>query len=95
METQTAVQSVMKAKPASINGLNVDQMMATVEALKADPMLAQFEFRARNRWIDGGENRSTATKLTATPPRSTIAPRATAVAVRRRRSPGWRASPSR
>jgi uncharacterized OsmC-like protein len=30
-----------------------------VAALKADPALAHFEFRARNQWISGGENRST------------------------------------
>ena len=41
------------------NGLNLEQMVGTVEALKNDPTLAQFQFRARNRWINGGENRST------------------------------------
>ena len=41
------------------NGLNLKQMGQTVEALKNDPSLAQFEFRARNQWINGGENRST------------------------------------
>ena len=41
------------------NGLNVQQMMQTVEAIKNDPSLARFEFRARNQWINGGENRST------------------------------------
>ena len=40
------------------NGLNIEQMGQTVEALKNDPSLAQFEFRARNQWISGGENRS-------------------------------------
>ena len=40
------------------NGLNLDQMVQTVEALKDDPALARFQFRARNQWIDGGENRS-------------------------------------
>ena len=34
-------------------------MIETVGALKANPTLARFEFRARNRWIAGGENRST------------------------------------
>ncbi len=43
----------------TLNGLNVQQMGETVDALRADPVLAQFEFRASNRWIDGGENRST------------------------------------
>ncbi len=41
------------------NGIDLSQMAATVGALQANPMLAQFEFRARNRWIAGGENRST------------------------------------
>ena len=43
----------------SLNGLNTQNMVETVSALKADPTLAKFEFRARNRWISGGENRST------------------------------------
>ena len=42
-----------------VNGLDTQQMARTVEALTADPTLARFEFRARNRWIGGGENRST------------------------------------
>jgi uncharacterized OsmC-like protein len=42
-----------------LNGLDTEKMAATVGALKANPTLAKFEFRARNRWISGGENRST------------------------------------
>lgn len=42
----------------SLNGLDTAKMVETVGALKADPTLARFEFRARNRWISGGENRS-------------------------------------
>lgn len=45
--------------PARLNGLDTHAMGATVKALTADPTLARFEFRARNRWISGGENRST------------------------------------
>lgn len=41
------------------NGLPLGQMAHTVEALKQDPALAQFRFRARNTWVNGGENRST------------------------------------
>ncbi len=41
------------------NGLDIEQMGQTVRALKNDPALAQFQFRAHNRWITGGENRST------------------------------------
>jgi uncharacterized OsmC-like protein len=48
------------AQPTTqVNGLDTQKMVATVSALKANPTLAQFEFRARNRWISGGENRST------------------------------------
>jgi uncharacterized OsmC-like protein len=45
--------------PAAINGLDVAAMTATVDAIKADPALGRFEFRARNTWVSGGENRST------------------------------------
>jgi uncharacterized OsmC-like protein len=46
--------------PATIlNGLDTRKMVETVGALRANPTLAKFEFRARNRWISGGENRST------------------------------------
>lgn len=40
------------------NGLDLENMVQTVDALKQDPSLAQFEFRARNQWVSGGENRS-------------------------------------
>lgn len=45
--------------PTMRNGLNLEQMGQTVDALQAEPALAQFEFRARNTWVSGGENRST------------------------------------
>src|SRR5687768_15407790 len=44
---------------STLNGLDLAAMGTTVAALKQQPALAQFEFRARNRWISGGENRST------------------------------------
>ncbi len=42
-----------------INGLDQDQMMQTLAAIQEAPSLARFQFRARNTWINGGENRST------------------------------------
>ena len=48
-----------------VNGVAVDQLMETVEAVKANPQLAQFRFRARNRWIDGTHNRSSIQGFTA------------------------------
>jgi hypothetical protein len=44
-------------RPGRINGLNVQAAFDTIDAIKADASLAKFQFRARNRWISGGENR--------------------------------------
>ena len=52
--TQTKLQ-----QPGFLNGLNMDQLTQTVDAVKQDPSLGHFEFRAENQWINGGENRST------------------------------------
>ena len=43
----------------TLKGLELGKMMETVAAVKSDPVLAKFEFRAKNKWIEGGENRST------------------------------------
>jgi len=40
------------------NGLDMEALVGTVEAVKQDPSLGGFEFRATNQWINGGENRS-------------------------------------
>ncbi len=42
-----------------VNGLDTTKMYETIEAIKAQPTLARFEFRNSNEWIDGGANRST------------------------------------
>jgi uncharacterized OsmC-like protein len=41
------------------NGVDTDQLFGTLDAIKAEPSLARFQFRARNRWIDGAHNRTT------------------------------------
>jgi uncharacterized OsmC-like protein len=41
-----------------LNGINPDALAQTVAAIQAQPELAQFQFRARNRLIGGGLNRS-------------------------------------
>ena len=41
------------------NGLNLEQMVQTIDAIEQNPGIAQFEFRASNQWVSGGENRST------------------------------------
>ncbi|WP_406684028.1 OsmC family protein [Seonamhaeicola sp. MEBiC1930] len=36
------------------NGVNVDQLVETINHIQEQPELAKFEFRAKNNWIDGG-----------------------------------------
>lgn len=41
------------------NGVDTAQVYGTLDALKDQPELARFEFRATNRWINGPHSRST------------------------------------
>lgn len=52
MNTQATV-------PATLNGINVQAAMDTIAAVNADGALARFQFRVRNRWLDGTQNHST------------------------------------
>ena len=51
-------QMTNRENPVRTNGLDMEALVGTVAAIKQDPSLGQFEFRATNRWVDGGENRS-------------------------------------
>jgi len=42
-----------------VNGVNVTQLLDTIELIKETPEIAQFKFRATNKWIDGTHNRAT------------------------------------
>lgn len=44
---------------ATVNGVDVDRMGATAQAVRQQPSPATFQFRAKNQWINGGHNRST------------------------------------
>ena len=41
------------------NGVDVPALFATIDAVKGDPAIARFNFRATNRWMGGDRNRST------------------------------------
>ena len=45
--------------PRLINGVAVDDLFATVDAIKATPSIAKFNFRVRNQWEQAAQNRST------------------------------------
>jgi uncharacterized OsmC-like protein len=41
------------------NGVDTSALFATIDAVKANPDIAKFQFRATNRWVSGTHNRST------------------------------------
>jgi uncharacterized OsmC-like protein len=41
------------------NGVNVEQLVETIEAIREQPEIADFRFRVTNRWVDGGQNETT------------------------------------
>jgi len=46
--------------PKIINGVAVDDLFNTIDAIKATPAIAKFKFRVHNQWEDAGQNNSTA-----------------------------------
>ena len=42
-----------------VNGVDLERLGATIDAVKGEPTLGRFEFRARSHWIDGGHSQST------------------------------------
>ncbi len=43
----------MTTKTTHANGINVDQLVGTIDAIKADDKLAHFTFKAGSSWVDG------------------------------------------
>jgi uncharacterized OsmC-like protein len=43
----------------SVNGVDIDKLFGTIDAIKKTPVIATFKFRASNKWLDGGHNRTT------------------------------------
>jgi uncharacterized OsmC-like protein len=50
--------TVTQTRPAR-NGVDVPTLFATLDAVKGQPDIAAFQFRATNEWISGTHNRST------------------------------------
>ena len=48
----------MKTLQKEVNGFKSQDIMDTVGAIQSNPEIAKFKFRARNKWISGGHNRS-------------------------------------
>ncbi len=43
---------------SKVNGVNVEQLVGTIEAVKQNPDLARCKFRAETEWINGGHSRT-------------------------------------
>jgi hypothetical protein len=46
------------SKENVVNGVNVQELFKTVDAVKKTAVIAKFRFRADNIWVDGGHNRT-------------------------------------
>ena len=47
------------AEQKILNGVNVGQLLSTIDLIKKNPEAAKFKFRARNKWMQGTRNRAT------------------------------------
>lgn len=52
-------QSMAMQEPIVRNGVDVTALFATIDAVKGNEQIAQFQFRARNNWKGGDHNQST------------------------------------
>lgn len=43
----------------NLNGVNIAQLKGTIQAVKSNPEIALFKFRAKNKWIKGGHSQTT------------------------------------
>ncbi len=55
MSEQTALKDQSEVV---LNGVNVTQLLGAIEQISGNAEIARFQFRNRNKWIDGGLNRS-------------------------------------
>jgi len=42
----------------TLNGVNVTELFSTIDAVKGNPEIAKFKFRATNKWVKGTHNRA-------------------------------------
>jgi uncharacterized OsmC-like protein len=50
--------TTMQKQQQIVNGVNVEQLVDTINAIEETPSIANFTFRAKNEWLDGGHNRT-------------------------------------
>lgn len=57
--TSHAYASPQTSEGKMVNGVNVDQLFTTINAIKEKPEIAKFKFYATNKWVNGTHNRAT------------------------------------
>ncbi len=48
------MQPAIKAR-TKVNGVNVDELFGTIDAVKKTPVIAKFKFHAKNEWKGGSD----------------------------------------
>jgi uncharacterized OsmC-like protein len=59
LKTPRKTMTTTTTQPIKLNGVDVDYIAQTIQAIEQDPDIAAFKFRAKNQWISGGHNRAT------------------------------------
>lgn len=49
----------------ALNGIDVERLMSTIDAVRDNAALGNFKFRARSQWLEGGHSRTTITDFDA------------------------------
>ena len=57
MNTQTqSKQASSESKGLTVNGIHLETLQSTVQAIQSDPGLGACKFRAINTWLGGNHN---------------------------------------
>jgi len=48
-----------------LNGVDIERLMGMIDGVRDNPALADFKFRARSQWLEGGHSRTTITDFDA------------------------------
>jgi uncharacterized OsmC-like protein len=59
MTSAMTASKTTKRTPVPMNGVDTPKLLATIQAVGAQPELARFRFRANNRWVVGTRSEST------------------------------------
>ena len=60
-DQMTSKQAQADTNDVTINGIHLQTLQGTVNAIEQEPDLGQCKFRARNTWLGGNHNRTTIT----------------------------------